>query len=133
MVFSELIYPEMRNELLEHLQALSDAKYQRIAWVAHALTRGQYDEFGLAVHFLYDDTDLFRDPDLEIGVILKDKKESDSIRRLLIEIEVLFECYGLTLSDEEYISKPEWKNVISRAQEACLVFGVECTVPLDSY
>jgi len=132
MVFSELKYPGMRAELLQYLQALSDPKYQRIAWVDHLLGGGKYDEFDYAVHFIYDDTNLSEDPDLDIGVILKDKKESDSIKQLVREIDVLFECYGLALTDGEYISKPEWQNVILKAKEACSVFDVACVVDLVS-
>ena len=132
MVLSELKFPGMRAELIEHLQALSDAKYQRIAWVEHSLEGGRYDEFDYAVHFIYDDTNLSENPELYIGTILINKNESDSIRQLVKEIDILFERYGLTLKDEEYISKPEWNNVILKAKEACLVFGVECIVNLDS-
>ena len=128
MVFSELKYPGMRAELIEHLQALSDAKYQRIAWVEHSLEGGKYDEFNLAVQFIYDDTNLSENPDLDIGTILLNKNESDSIRQLVKEIDTIFDCYGLTLKDDEYISKSEWKNVIIKAKEACLVFGVDCVV-----
>ena len=127
MGFSELTFPEMRTELIEYLQGLSDEKYQRIAWVEHSL-EGKYDEFDLAVHFLYDDTKLSDNPDLYIGDILLNKDESDSIKCLAREIDIIFERYGLTLSDEEYISKPEWKNVVAKAKEACLVFGAACAV-----
>ena len=126
MVLSELEFPGMRTELIEHLQALSDAKYQRIAWVEHSLGEGKYDEFDYAVHFIYDDTNLSKNPELYIGSILIDKNESDSIKQLVKEIDIIFERYGLTLTDEEYISKPEWNNVILKAKEACLVFGVPC-------
>ena len=131
MVLSELEFPGMRTELIEHLQALSDAKYQRIAWVEHALEGGKYDEFDLSVHFLYDDTNLSKTPELYIGTILLNKSESDSIMQLVKEIDIMFECYGLTLTDEEYICKPEWNNVILKAKEACLVFDVEWIVNLD--
>jgi len=126
MVFSELKFPGMRNELIHYIQALSDPKYQRIAWVEDSLGGIKHDEFDYAVHFLYDDTNLAKNPDPDIGIILKDKKESDSIKQLVKEIDFIFERYGLKLTDEEYISKPEWKNVIIKAKEACLVFGVSC-------
>jgi len=132
MVFSEIKYPGMRAELIEYLQALSDAKYQRIAWVEHSLGGGKYDELDLAIHFIYDDTNLSNNPDFDIGTILVNKNESDSIKQLVKEMDVLFERYGLTLSDEEYIGKPEWENVILKAKEACLVFGVDGIVNSDS-
>ena len=118
-------FPSMRIELIRHLQTLSSPDYQRLAWIDHCYPLGiEYDEFNLTIHFFYDDTLLSEDPDLCIGTILKSKEESDSIKRVVREMEVLFDRYGLNLEDGEYMNKPEWKNIVTKAKDACLIFGV---------
>ena len=132
MVFSRVKYPEMRIELIGHLQALADPDYQKAAWINHQFPSGiVYDEFNNAIHFLYDDTNLGENPEADIGDILKNKEESDVVTLLVREIDVLFDRYGLNLKDGEYISKPEWENVVCKAKDACSIFGIESVVSPD--
>jgi len=132
MVFSEIEFPEMRAELIEHIQSLSDTEYQHMGWINNRYPPGiEYDEFKSVIHFLYDDTVLAENVEADIGVILKSKEESDAVKALIREIDVLIDLYGVNRKDGEYMSKPEWENIVCIAKEACLVFGILNVVSPD--
>ncbi len=115
-------YPEMRKELVGHLQALSDPDYQRRVWVGKNKEGTiQHDEFDYAVHFLYDDTPLSDDPRSTIGWILSTELEADLIEKLVGAIESIFQKYGTGLTDEQYIGLAEWGGVVDAAREALVV------------
>lgn len=116
---SNIKYPEMRKELVGHLQALADPEYQQRVWVEGGSEGAiQHDEFDYAVHFLYDDTQLAKDPRSTIGSILRDTWEADRIETLVSAIEGIFQKYGTELSDAQYIELPEWLSVVGAAREA---------------
>lgn len=115
----EVKYPEMREELEEHLRALADPAYQRRVWAAgQADGAVLYDEFDYAVHFLYDDTQLASDAHSTVGWILKNASEAECITALVNSIDAVFERYGTKLSDAEYIELPEWRSVVLAAEVA---------------
>ncbi|WP_426993450.1 SCO4402 family protein [Methylomonas sp. CM2] len=120
-------YLNLRNELIFYLKGLSDAEYQRSCWINHDYQCGiEYDEFDLAVHFLFDDTTLSSESESWIGLCLKNKEEAFKVKRVCDAIEVIFEKYGTLLSDREYVALPEWEIVLSAAMDAhkCLVDSV---------
>jgi len=109
----------MRDELLDILSTLSNAEYQRDAWVKGKFPPGiQFDNLDLAIHFLFDDTSLGDDPKSMVGIILLNDIEVKLISNLIESLNLIFDKYGLTLSDESYINKPEWVAVIQKAEEA---------------
>src|SRR3546814_12036119 len=74
---SGLMYPNMRDELLDYLGGLADLDYQQKVWVRGEPHPGiQHDELDYALHFLFDDTDLAESPEKSIGVFLLDKEEA---------------------------------------------------------
>lgn len=112
-------YPEMRTELIEHLKALSNTDYQQRVWVLGESDGATvHDEFDYAVHYLYDDTRLAKDPASTIGSILRSAEEADKVSKLVEVIEVIFRQYGKKLSDAEYIQFPEWAAVLKAAKDA---------------
>lgn len=115
---SQLNYPDMRGELIDYLHALSDREYQRQAWVLGNRPGGGYDELNYAIHFLYDDTDLAKDPSSLIGWILTGENEANAITSLIRALDTVFDKYGTDLSDEEYLDKTEWGTVLNMAKNA---------------
>lgn len=112
-------YPEMRDELLETMRTLADVDYQRRAWVNHEFPPGvQHDEFDYAVHFLYDDSTLAEDPEGAIGLFVKDQHEVQLIKAVVSALERVFDALGMEATDEQYISSPEWSEVLRTAFEA---------------
>lgn len=121
---SEIKYPEMREELVNHLRALSDAEYQQRVWVAKGKEGTiEHDEFDYAVHFLYDDTQLAEDPRAMMGWILRNDSEAVLIERLVKIIESILQKHGTALSDAQYIVLPEWGGVVDVAKEALSIIG----------
>lgn len=116
--FSQVKYPEMREELIDYIHGLGDEKYQYQAWVEDNRPSGGHDELDYAIHFLYDDTDLADDPESMIGWVLTGKDESDVIASLVSALNAVFDKYGTELADKEYIAKKEWVSVIDAAKKA---------------
>lgn len=111
----------MRNELLAYMYGLTDKEYQYQAWVMNDVPEGYFDHLDYTIHFLYDDTSLASDPASDIGYILTDLKEVDAVRNVTNAIDVVFDKYGMELSDAEYIATPEWDDVIAQAKIAMRV------------
>ena len=104
-----LKYPEMRMELLGYLRKLKDLKYQMKAWVNHDFPADvQYDHLDLAIHFIFDDTDLGSDARMAIGEILLDEQEAALMGQLVDAINAVFEAYGTDMPDGFYIQVAEW-------------------------
>jgi hypothetical protein len=109
---------EMREELIETLRALSDKKYQQSAWVRQEFPKGiEYDNFDLAVHFLFDDTCLAENPEDLIGYCLVNKQEAQLVFCVTESIDKLLSKLGNDLSDSEYISSPLWEDIIQTSKQ----------------
>lgn len=120
---SELHSSEMREELVDYIKGLSDRQYQEKFWLRRERTVDiQHDELDYAIHFLFDDTDLARDPNSTIGFILKDASEVEVISSLIFRIDDVFNKYGTGLTDEQYMATPEWVDVIFAAKRALDLF-----------
>ena len=112
-------YPEMRSELLDYLEGLSNYSYQMSCWVNRNCPDDiENDELDYAVHFLFDDTALSSDPNKLIGYCLRNEGESRVVKEVCEAIEAVFSKYGYRLTDAEYIELPEWQSVIDRASIA---------------
>jgi len=109
----------MRSELIDYLNSLADLDYQRRVWVnGERFDKIVHDEMDYAIHFLYDDTDLASNPKDTIGWFLLNDEEADIIAKLVAAIDRIFLIYGMDLSDNDYISAPEWVDVLVAAQNA---------------
>ena len=115
---SGLKFPAMRKELIEYLQGLADKGYQYKAWVNDQRPGGGHDELNYAIHFLYDDTNLARDPKSTLVWFLKNDDEVDLISDFVKKIDFFLGKYGLELTDKEYIEKPEWDDIVQAAKRA---------------
>jgi hypothetical protein len=112
-------HPWMRKQVIETLEGLSDPDYQRRAWVDHQFPPGiQYDSFDLAVNVLFDDTPLFDAPETTIGYILEDEDEMHAVTRVIRAIDDVLNQLGTNLTDEQYITSPEWQPVVAAARAA---------------
>lgn len=115
----KLMYPNMREELLEYLGGLADVDYQQKVWVRGEPHPGvQHDELDYALHFLFDDTDLAATPEKSIGVFLLNKEEARLVHSVTQALDSLLTQYGVELSDAEYLAKPEWIKVVDSARVA---------------
>lgn len=112
-------YPNMRSELVGYLEGLSDLDYQVRNWVKlECLKEGKEDCLDFTINFLFDDTDLGSNSNALIGVFLRNSEEAGSLKVLCDAIDAILDKYGTHLSDEEYIQKPEWQDVVKKASES---------------
>ena len=121
----DIRYPNMRADLCAYLDSLSDLHYQNYVWVQKHIPPSQ-DKFGDVIHFLYDDTKLSTAPFDCINTILRNQFEAEHIASLTLILDRIFEVYGLKLTDAEYMSKPEWKQVVELAAAAKRII---CSAP----
>ncbi len=67
-------------------------------WVDHQFpTLNYYDDFGMVIHTLYDDTTLGEDAHSAIGQILRDEKEAQLVEAVIQALEEAFDegkCYA---------------------------------------
>lgn len=112
-------YPEMRDELIQILEALSDKNYQYSCWVHGNCPEGvEHDELDYSLHFLFDDTKLGEAPESTVGVILINDAEAVLLKELCSSIEIVLNKYGRELEDLDYIKTPEWSGVLLCAKRA---------------
>ena len=106
MEFTKLIYPEMREEMIEYLDVIDSSK-----------SSISENDFESMIHFFFDDTSLSRDPDKNIGYFLRDKNESKLISELTLLIDDIFIKYGSEFSAAHYVNLPEWDIVVSKSRK----------------
>ncbi len=115
---ADVRFPLIREELFRVARVLADTSYQQQVWRSYSPTTPQaYDDFDMVVHFLYDDTNLADSSQSAIGDILLNEKEALGCSEIIAAIDFLLDRYGNALSDAEYISKPEWNNIVVAAQK----------------
>ncbi|WP_369944449.1 SCO4402 family protein [Xanthomonas medicagonis] len=109
-------YPFLRRELLMSIQALSDKGNQREVWVNHNFPPGiEWDNLGVVVNFLFNDSGLSDDPAGAIGLFLVED-EKGGVIDVMKKLDLVFERYGDHCSDLEYISTPEWNDVVASSR-----------------
>jgi hypothetical protein len=115
---TDLKYPEMREELIDYLQSLSDREYQIRIWVNKNFPTPKYFDSLTMTLQLLEDLGVFRDPEKLIGTIFKNQEEVTALARLSRALDFVFSLYGNDLPDSIYIQSSEWDDVISEATAA---------------
>jgi hypothetical protein len=121
----------VRDELIGHLQTLSDLAYQRRVWVNKDFPPAvEYDEPDLTIHFLYDETGIADEAENLLGVVFKNQNEISAMKKLIEKLNLVLEKFDIGfISPAEFINAPvpEWKSVIDAAKAALIVFGEDIT------
>ena len=113
-------HPNMREELLFYVNALSSPEHQRQIWVNRIFPDGQteYPLFWDAVNFLFDWLGLPDNSEDLIGSVLKSREELAVLIKLTKQIDEVLDDVGYEAIDAEYISSSKWQMVIEIASEA---------------
>ena len=115
---ADLVYPDMRQELILHLGHLADLGYQQRVWVAREYPQpGYYDDFDTTFECLEDVVSL-SEPINAVGMTLKDDDEAAALAALGAVFDRIFAEHGTALTDSQYLALPEWSAVIDAAQGA---------------
>lgn len=113
---SDVLFPEMRENVTSAVRALSDEVYQRRVWVERKYPQvGYYDDFSMNLNILFDDTLVLEDPTATLGKVLNGQEEVLAMEALASAIATLLEDEGSDKSDEEYIASPQWGAVVRSA------------------
>lgn len=79
--FTEIKYPDMRNNLIAYTESLSDSEYQRQYWgKSNPDNPSFYDDFDASVNFLDDMLERDSDPNAWIGLVLKMTKKLNYLK-----------------------------------------------------
>jgi len=112
-----LQYPNMREEVIDALQALGDPDYQRRVWLKRDWPDpASYDSLDENVHILFDDIDVCVDPARWVGIVLH-PAEVEPLKTLGEVFGALIDDLG-DVSDEVYLADPRWSTVVELAQAA---------------
>lgn len=103
-------FPNMRDELIDHLRALVDTDRQK-----HWLDTCDFDE---AVHFIFDDTALSQNAKSEVGYILFSESEAEFVDGLAAAISQLLDACGNNASINTYLKSTYWDSIVSCASSA---------------
>jgi hypothetical protein len=117
----DVIYPEMRDEIIDAVRTLSDPEYQFRTWVLREVPPDRIEDFDINIHILYDDTGVLENPHAAIGDVLETAAEADALTKLAHAIDSMFERVGTDLTDEQYLALPDWKSVVDAARNALSV------------
>jgi hypothetical protein len=114
--------PSMRDEVIGILKTLSDIEYQRQAWVNHNFPEGiEFDCFDISIDLLLEDLQLIELPENTLGGVFENQEEIDAVREVALAMDRVLKIYGTKLSDGEYISTPEWEDVLNTSANALAV------------
>lgn len=134
--------PDLREHLLDRLIVLADAEYQ-LQMLLEQEQLAKIDDdcwhdfavhfiyFELVFDFVYDDTNLIKNPQGAIGVFLKDDREVHLVMAVIDAIERVFTAAGIDASDREYISCSKWQDVLQTAADALKVMNDDRFTPID--
>lgn len=110
-------FPQMRNEVISALEAVSDRTYQQRVWVDGIMPDcNYYDDLDLNIHILLEDINVCVDPVRWVGVVLLGN-EVGPLRELGVPFLAMIGDLG-DVSDADYLADPRWDEVIRLAQTA---------------
>ncbi|WP_393072323.1 hypothetical protein [Streptomyces sp. LN704] len=125
MEFPELsgvTLPAMRRDVLLAVRALADKGHQRRVWIEKKYPQeGYYDDFGMNLDTLYDDTLVLEEPSAALGTVLRDGEEVSAMESLRSALNELLSVEGGGRTDSEYLASPLWETVVVAAIEACVI------------
>lgn len=114
----KLLYPNIREELIETLRAFADRSYQTRVWLFHEMPREDWtDNFDENVKFFGDIGLDSANPDNIIGTVLLNKEELDKVQATKEAIYTVLDKVGkdISLPIKDYIESPSWSDVIKKA------------------
>lgn len=118
-------FPEMRAEVIDAIRSLADRDRQQRYWIRQEFpSEGYFEDLGLNVNILYDDTGVLREPSSRLGSVLASDEEVTALRLLAEELNPIIDKLG-NQPDSAYLRDPAWQNVIDRAASALAVLQRE--------
>jgi hypothetical protein len=112
---NEVEFLAMRREVARALASLADLGYQRRAWLAGNFGDPHTNEdLTLNINILYDDSQVLPNPTTRVGSVLIDGDEVEALTALERPLSRVLDRLG-EASDAEYMSSPEWLEVVQLA------------------
>jgi hypothetical protein len=96
-------YPNMREELIEHLESLAKSEVTGIDF---------------AFHFFLDDTPLGDDPAEAVGLFLANEQELTLVLPVVTALRRVLARLGPCADDAMYVRAAEWSKVVQSATQA---------------
>nr|WP_143761328.1 hypothetical protein [Sphingobium chlorophenolicum] len=109
--------------MIEIMKELSDVDRQRRLWISHK-DRPLSSGFDEVVHFLFDDTDLAENSNLEIGRILLNAAEAVMIKEICDLITEMIDRIGDQIS-MVYINDEKWNDIVIASRKFLKEMNIE--------
>jgi hypothetical protein len=121
---TEVRYPEMRNNLRDVLNELSNSFMQWKIWIDgyNPNSMNEIQGFWVNACFIFDDSGLASDTIGCIGYYLKTAEEVTTIKKLVVALDSVINAVNKSDNDRDYITHPLWVDVLSSAREALDAF-----------
>jgi hypothetical protein len=110
--------PGFRRELILDMKALADLEYQKRKWASTQYTHPFWDHLDLTVEVIFDIHNLDKNPEQQIGDILRNQAEVDAIKPVVKALEAILDTIGIEQPDSAYINSPLWEDVVKAAKHA---------------
>ncbi|WP_369386269.1 hypothetical protein AB5J72_00550 [Streptomyces sp. CG1] len=111
--------PQMREQIISAVQALSDPDHQRRVWIERQYPHpGYFDDLTLNIHILYDDTAVLDHPSAAIGTTLRDASEAQAMQSLADRLDEILDALEPEADDAAYLAHPLWPGVVEAAAQA---------------
>ena len=113
---SRVKFPFMRLDVIDTLESLSDADYQKNHWGIVIEGDPTNDDLSLNVHLLYDDCMVLPNPHLQVGDVLFPEDVEPLVQLEKVRGPLLTRLGDRP--DSEYLSDPAWPAVVTAAKQA---------------
>lgn len=119
-------FPDMRREVIDALEHLANADYQRRVWCHREPTEASHlYSWDMVVHTLYDDALLAEGSRSAVGDVLLDGQEAELVDRVIAAIEAVFAEIGDADADPCTVIQAEgWPRVIEASRDAASVLAL---------
>ena len=112
-------FAHMRANLISAVRFLANSpvEWKHVRY-DKAGTLVSFIDFDMAIHILFDDTDIASDPRARIGDMLANETEAHAMQRLVQALKIVLDVDYPDDLDEDYVKTPRWLNVVEAAREA---------------
>lgn len=112
---SELMYPKMRQELVDTMTSLSDREYQQRVWIDKKYPHENfYDDLTTTVNVFHDLITDDEDFSEYVGAFLVNQEEARAVEQVYRALDVVIDALGDS-ADDRYLSDPHWADVVNKA------------------
>ena len=106
-----------RIELIAFLKEISSTAKASTSHIEEQVPTAARFDIDFLIHFLFDDTDLAKNSQGEVGSILDSMEEANEVAQLSAVLDVIIDELG-DRATKDYVAHHSWSKVIEHADNA---------------